>query len=183
MDGDKVEAKNLKRQLFIKFDLGEFKSKALAERLDRYGFSVEAVPEYLGEKNIKELLKDIDIVVMGVDSDFTKLLVLKNFDGWIISGQNDVEDGTVFVWKKPMPYEMLHLSESDPDRSTMGCADLAQLDGGEQTALVNALAAYWIYNSLTMLLSGKGPEWDIIFFHIDGRTQTECRGLFHLNSR
>lgn len=78
IDGDTVSASNLDRQfLYTEKDLGESKASVARNCLHARNsdISVEAVCDYLKEKNAEELLLDTDLVVLAVDNVLTRKVV------------------------------------------------------------------------------------------------------------
>lgn len=69
IDFDKVDISNLNRQQYFTDQLGEFKTKALADTLIRIAPYCEIIPHCikLTEENIPELLKDDDVICEAFD--------------------------------------------------------------------------------------------------------------------
>lgn len=69
IDGDKVELSNLNRQNYTTENIGEYKAKALYDRLKSIDneANIEYVVTYLDEYNIADYLKDIDIAINAMD--------------------------------------------------------------------------------------------------------------------
>jgi len=78
VDQDTVELHNLHRQILYTFnDLRLPKAEKAAERLSRSNpeIKVEAIPENLREDNVKTILKDVDIVLDGLDNMTTRYIL------------------------------------------------------------------------------------------------------------
>lgn len=84
-DGDKVEEKNIKNQLYTKEDVGAFKVHALAERYGgHYGIDVLAANEYITNLDALDSLfsktgKRQKVLIGGVDNNRTRQLMHEYF--------------------------------------------------------------------------------------------------------
>lgn len=78
-DFDKIENSNLNRQFFFKNQIGEYKSKALADNLKK--IVPQATFEYeiikFNRNNIKEFFNDCDIVVEAFDDKSFKTMLIE----------------------------------------------------------------------------------------------------------
>jgi adenylyltransferase/sulfurtransferase len=77
-DFDEVDLSNLQRQvLFGEEDIGKSKSKIAGEKLAKINSSIElkVISKRLDEKNIKEIIKDFDLIIDGSDNFTTRFLV------------------------------------------------------------------------------------------------------------
>ena len=100
IDGDKFEPKNEERQFFSSFGN---KADILVDECETSGryplVRLHAVPEYLDEENISELIVEKDIVFLCVDNNKTRKLVgeycLSLSEVIAISGGNEYSDGSV----------------------------------------------------------------------------------------
>ena len=132
VDGDKLEDKNLSRQLFDELDIGRFKSEALGlvykcKYDDRYflqgNFATEREDWFMG----------------CVDNNPARLAILETCDIYgtkAIFGSNEVTSAEAFyydpAWKgtlqDPRVYypEMLEDLSGDPTRAAIGCTGKAQ---------------------------------------------------------
>jgi len=78
IDGDRIEASNLHRQvLFGSGDVGSFKVDVARQRLTSIFPDVEvvAIRDFVSSENISALLDDVDIVVDGTDNLHAKYLI------------------------------------------------------------------------------------------------------------
>lgn len=69
-DGDRVELSNLQRQiLYTENDIGRLKAEAAAERLSALNSEITVTPNpvMLTEENARDLVRDHDLVIEGVD--------------------------------------------------------------------------------------------------------------------
>lgn len=78
IDFDKVDISNLNRQQYFIDQLGEFKTKALADTLRRIAPYCEIIPHCikLTEENIPKLLKDDDIICEAFDLPEQKAMLV-----------------------------------------------------------------------------------------------------------
>lgn len=101
IDGDEYEAKNWERQNFTKIgNKAEIKKNELSEKFKDIVFC--SIPFYVDEQVIDGLIKNGDIVFMGVDNHKTRKLVsdyCSNLDDiTLISGGNEYTDGNVQIY-------------------------------------------------------------------------------------
>jgi molybdopterin-synthase adenylyltransferase len=76
IDHDRVEEHNVSTQLYGEAEIGSFKVEALRNRLFRAtGVEVEAVRKELNAGNVKQLLKDRDLVIDAFDNSASRQLV------------------------------------------------------------------------------------------------------------
>jgi molybdopterin/thiamine biosynthesis adenylyltransferase len=76
IDHDRVEEHNISTQLYGEAEVGSFKVEALRNRLFRAaGVEVEAVRKELNAGNVKQLLKDCDLVIDAFDNAASRQLV------------------------------------------------------------------------------------------------------------
>ena len=109
IDGEKVERKNLKRQMFFEDSIGEFKAKELANlAADCYGEEWNYVPEYLLDTKLINKINSastsyqrVDILVGCVDNHAARRVMESWFDSQnnciYIDSANDEYDGEVVV--------------------------------------------------------------------------------------
>lgn len=78
IDFDKVDISNLNRQQYFADQLGEFKTKALADTLSRIAPYCEIIPHCvkLMEENIPDLLKNDDVICEAFDSAEQKAMLV-----------------------------------------------------------------------------------------------------------
>jgi molybdopterin/thiamine biosynthesis adenylyltransferase len=157
-DADKVEPRNLSRQLFYANEVGQHKSRALAMRFDPH---VAAHTEFIGPDNIEKSIIENDTVLICADNMFVRRLIndrAKTLDNiLVINGGNEKFSASVQVFARQngtntTPSLDFFSPEFDiddgPDRSTLSCAQLAELPGGEQTVVANNTAAAFMLQAL-----------------------------------
>ena len=101
IDGDCFEQGNAPRQAFARpGNKAEVKARELAQEFQ--GMSLRAVPEYLTAANLRDLIREGDIVFLMVDNHASRHLVDGRAaalrDLTLISGGNDYEDGNVQLY-------------------------------------------------------------------------------------
>jgi adenylyltransferase/sulfurtransferase len=77
IDGDRVEASNLQRQILFSYDdIGQLKSVVAAQKLSRHNIniSLKAYPYFLTKDNALELFSEYDVIVDGSDNFGTRYL-------------------------------------------------------------------------------------------------------------
>lgn len=132
VDGDKLETKNLNRQLFDDTQIGQFKSAALAKK---YGCS--EFGEYFTHGNFAP--DRTDWFMVGVDNNPARMAVLETCDAYgcqAIFGSNEVTSAEAYYynasWKgtahDPRIYypEIVTDMRFDPLRASIGCTGQAQ---------------------------------------------------------
>src|SRR5438034_5962398 len=76
IDHDRIEEHNVSTQLYGESEVGTWKVDALRNRLFRAaGVEVEPVRKELAEGNVKQLLKDVDLVIDAFDNSPSRQLV------------------------------------------------------------------------------------------------------------
>ena len=107
IDQDTVEAHNLHRQsLFSVNDLRRPKVEAAADRIQRIAprVKVEPVAENLRNSNVTELLRDVDVIVDGLDNMMTRYVVNSacvSLRKPYVYGAAIAMEGNVSVFKPP----------------------------------------------------------------------------------
>lgn len=162
VDGDRVEESNLGRQRFEQEDLGIKKSEAWAENLKsmfKVDFNIIAIPEYISQRNIKNIIKDCSVVFSCVDNHATrKLLQVHSFtlrNTLLITGGNDWVDGNIMIYRRQEgkeltpPITKYHREirfPQDRNPAEMSCTELAQ-SGSPQLIFANLSAATLMLNA------------------------------------
>ncbi len=99
VDGDVFEPGNALRQEFPASALGLNKAEALASWVREAGLACQAVPLYLDEANVGDVVREGDLVLLAVDNHRTRALVDRHIcslaEATLISGGNDEIDGNV----------------------------------------------------------------------------------------
>lgn len=99
VDGDSYENKNRERQVFSMSggNKADTKIKELADRFPNITF--EAIPVYVSESNIDEIINEDDMIFCCVDNHPTRKIISEKVQSLInctlISGGNDLVDGNV----------------------------------------------------------------------------------------
>jgi len=151
VDGDIYETKNKDRQVVP--EIGMNKADTTVNYYRNMGFDfIGSIPEYVTPENISHIIREEDIVLLGVDNNATRKLVdiyIQNLENvTLISGGNELEDGNVQVVhiengliKTPTLIEQ-HPEISNPtDRNPddMSCGELQESQ--PQISVVNASIA------------------------------------------
>lgn len=146
MDGDKLEANNLNRQLFTRDDIGRFKAEALA---DKYGCGFRNEWFSYGAR----AYRSSDVLICAADNHPARAAVLEVCDYHkcvaIIAG-NETYSAEAYAylhqWKDspidPRTYypEILMDASGDPRRGAIGCTGEAQ-EATPQLVVANMMAA------------------------------------------
>ena len=146
VDADKLESKNLNRQLFDNTAIGQFKADALAQR-----YGCESIPKWFTFG--MTALNEQDVLMGAVDNHATRAEILQSCDNsgcMAIIGANEVYSSEAYVyipeWKDtqldPRHYypEILLDKSDDPRRASMGCTGEAQTQT-PQLVTANFMAA------------------------------------------
>lgn len=176
VDGDTIEPKNLNRQNFSpKYDYA-FKVEELLVKLDRIKVKAAALPRYVGIHNVRQLIRDNQIIILAVDNHYTRKLVnrraleLENII--VISAGNNIIDGSVRTFMrlngKNFTSDLEYLDsaitnapEIAEDRK-IGCEELLETD--PQVIWSNVQAASIVGQLLFKIL-----EW----YRIKGKEEAE----------
>jgi hypothetical protein len=132
VDGDKLERKNLDRQLFDAADIGRNKAEALGRR-----YNCSFVPDWYSFGSMSHRLDDW--LMVGVDNHPGRVAALMacDFEGCsAIIAANETHSSEAYVylpaWKdtnldpRVMYPEMLTSQQGDPRRAAIGCTGEAQ---------------------------------------------------------
>lgn len=165
IDGDSYEAKNQERQMFDPQYIGMNKAQALANAYAQY--PVHALPRFVGEHELRQIMDEGSVIFLGVDNYSVRALVEKIAydinDIVIINAGNERHTGSVQLWVRKNgenltpPISFLHPEikyTADDDRSGMTCMQAAQLPGGEQLIIANMAAAQHMMTALWRYHSG-----------------------------
>lgn len=150
IDGDKFEEKNQTRQ-FVP-EIGEYKAKSTVDYFkDKFpDLNIGYANTYINERNIREFIKEKDIILLCVDNDSTRKIIsdhIQTLDNIIlITGGNEYTEGDAQLI---MRYEGINITPSltelhpeineptDRNPSDMSCEELAE-SGQPQLSIVNA---------------------------------------------
>lgn len=125
IEGDRVEESNLHRQvLFDISDVGQFKCEAAGTKLKKsYPFShIEINNTFLTSENAESLIRNVDLIVDGVDDQQTKFLIGDAGSRWripVLYGAVDGFDSQIALFENSQPEEQVGLRDlfSEEDES------------------------------------------------------------------
>ncbi len=99
VDGDVFEPGNALRQAFPASAIGRNKAESLADWVREAGLACRAVPLYLDDATVGEVIGEGDVVLLAVDNHRTRALVDRHLasltEATLVSGGNDEIDGNV----------------------------------------------------------------------------------------
>jgi len=181
IDGDKVEAKNVGRQLFSAGDVGRFKAEVLARRVGA-AFNLPALALSRHVSTAKELThKDrhdsLDVLIGAVDNPAARAHIagaMKEAHGdlWVIDAGNENHSGQVLLGniadirmlrgavalgmldRLPAPYLVMPDLVETPKASKRAASCAEATAAGEQGLMVNRMMAAWALAMLHDLLLG-----------------------------
>ncbi len=162
VDGDRVDASNLHRQvLYTLEDVGQLKAEAAKARLQALNshIQIETYPMFLTADNALKLFQNYDIIADGTDNFPTRYLVN---DACVLSGKINVYasifkfEGQVAVFNFPLPngtrspnYRDLYPTPPPPD-AVPSCAEAGVL--GVLPGIIGTLQA----NEVIKIIAGVG---------------------------
>ena len=146
VDGDKLEKKNLNRQLFTENDIGDYKANALAEK---YGCT--SIPRWY---SLGDMEHDVgDWIFCCVDNNPARMAVLAAADeqgAYAIFAANETTSSEAYYYRRawkdtaldPRVYypEMMEDRSNDPRDGAIGCTGEAQ-EQNRQLVTANLSAA------------------------------------------
>lgn len=162
VDGDAYSQDNRDRQRMREIDAGQNKAEVQARHLQALfpGLTVAPFPEYAGEENVGDIVREDDAVFLCVDNHATRKLVsdrakrLRNV--LLISAGNEYSDGNVQVYskvngrEKTAPLDKHHREirfPRDQNPAELSCEELARLPHGGQVVFANLTAATLALNA------------------------------------
>jgi len=162
IDGDTVSQDNLIRQFFAPGQVADNKAQAIVVQLGSPDH-LKPVPNYIGKKNIEQLVRDKDTILIAVDNYPVRAhlqahaLTLDNIN--IINGGNEEIDGScqLFIRNEgrnitpPITHCHPEITVKGDDRAKMNCQQIAALPGGGQTLRANMMSATQMLNMLSFL--------------------------------
>ncbi len=177
IDGDAYEDKNRDRQVFSKFgNKAEITLERMRELYPKILFGARAT--YVHDENVVTLIRDGDIVMLGVDNHATRRLIsdrcveLDNIV--LISGGNEYTNGTVQLHIRrdgedatlPIANEFHPEIEFPEDRNPheQGCEEL--VDAEPQLIITNNLVAARMLSVLYAFLEDKA-KYDLIYTDVE----------------
>jgi molybdopterin/thiamine biosynthesis adenylyltransferase len=149
MDGDRLEERNLERQLFRSSQIGEYKAQALA---DMYG--CEAINSYLTDNTELQMVGGSwDWLFVMVDNHKARRLALELADhhGFrVLVGANEYTDAQAYYYQHGFrgqgdedPRMRWPEIETDDSNDPVSCQGVEQ-EASPQLAIVNMLAAAYM---------------------------------------
>jgi molybdopterin/thiamine biosynthesis adenylyltransferase len=179
IDGDVFKSGNAARMLFRELgNKAEVLRDELAPALERSSLGLEAIPAYVGEESVQNLIQEGDVVLLCVDNHATRLTVARHMarldNGILISGGNDGVGtnssgaplrgtyGNVQVHVRhegrdlTPSLERFHPEIAKPkDHSPAEGDCIARIPSTPQVLFANLAAASAMCNALLLVLSGE----------------------------
>ncbi len=191
VDPDRVEPKNVGRQLFSSGDVGKFKADALAQRLmNAFGARVGAACRAIDERDSFRHSNSLNLVIGAVDNPAARALLARQVqcaagDLWWLDCGNDNHSGQIALGNTASAKEMkgaLALGMIDrlpaphlvyPDliktprsaKRAVSCAEATA--AGEQGLMVNRMVAAWALALLHDFLIARDPKYFALAFDLD----------------
>ncbi len=156
LDGDRLEERNLDRQLFDFSDIGKLKAEALAIK-----YRVDWQGDFFTSGTLR--LEESDLLWVGVDNHSARREALDACDLYgcqALLGANEETDAEAYYYRREwgggpndprVIYPSILTDRSGDPLRPVGCIEAAQEHGQVQTVLANGLAAdfmlhlYWAW--------------------------------------
>jgi PRTRC genetic system ThiF family protein len=189
IDGDKVEPKNVGRQLFAIGDIGKPKSVVIADRLNAaFGCRFGSLDLHLEDSYTIPYSKDaLDIVIGAVDNVYARQCIAASVAAahgilWWLDCGNENHSGQVAlgnVVAKAMRVDALGMTDRLPmpsvvypdliksprkARAPRSCAEA--IASGEQSLMVNRVVAGYACELLHAFLVERDPKWFALAFDL-----------------
>ena len=178
VDGDAFEAGNLNRQACTRGDLGTNKAEALARVARDIGVACQAIGERVDEANVRQIVREGDIVLLAVDNHRTRALVDRHVasldTATLISGGNDETDGNVQLVRRRDGWSVDgHLVEIHPEigeaadgveQPEPGCQVLAV--ERPQLIVTNLMVASAMLNALWQVVESGSVPYSEVFLDV-----------------
>jgi hypothetical protein len=188
IDGDSFEEKNAERQNFKKMgNKAQVKAEELRKEFPRLCF--DAMPRYLDFENAMFLIRESDIVFLGVDNHATRKIVsdraiqLENV--LIISGGNELTDGNVRIhWRRGGRDITLPLANkfhpeimepTDRNPADLGCGEM--IESQPQLVIMNNLIAAHMLAAFYAFLQGRIDYDEVYLDLLSGQARTVRRTM------
>jgi len=173
VDGDVFEHSNALRQEFPASAVGRNKAEALAGWVREAGLACQAVPLFLDEGNVDEVIREGDVILLAVDNHRTRALIDGQICGLaeatLISGGNDEIDGNVQLVRRRNGVSLdgtlveIHpeiAAAIDGPASGEGCA--ARMAERPQLLVTNLMVASAMLNCLWSICeTGSAPYSEV----------------------
>lgn len=180
IDGDKFEERNQERQIFE--TLGN-KADTTKERLEKQFPNVyfRSHPTYVSDANVGLLIRDGDVVLLGVDNHTTRKLISDHCETLdnvlLISGGNEYTDGNVQIHHRvngenltlpianefhPEIQEPEDENPADAEQRQAGC-DVQRIHEPQIVITNNSVAACML-NAFLSWMEGKPFDYDEVYF-------------------
>jgi len=182
VDGDRYSRGNLERQNIKVTDETRNKAETQAEQFKNlFGeLTMVAVPEFVTEKNVSEIITERSIVFLAVDNHTTRKIVSDQCkrlqDVILISGGNELIDGNVQVYLKKNgrsrnpSIEKFHPEiefPKDRNPAEISCEELARMPGSEQIIFTNLMAACLMLNVFHTIATERPLRFSEVYFDIE----------------
>ena len=187
VDGDAFEQRNLPRQSFrAAGNKARVKAEELAQEFT--GLSVRAIPEFVSPANASDLIRNGDVVFLGVDNHRTRKVVSDHCerlpDILLISGGNEWTDGNVQVYCRQggrdlsAPLTRFHPEIAFPGDGSPADAscDAAVTAGTPQLLFMNLAVASAMLNAFYAWQQGGVRYGEVYLDILAGRSQPVQRG-------
>jgi molybdopterin/thiamine biosynthesis adenylyltransferase len=166
IDGDEFNRQNAPRQAFGRLgNKAEVKAMELGQEFAALSF--RAVPEFVTQENVAQLIGEGQVIFLMVDNHASRHLVNAHVatlkDLTIISGGNDYEDGNVQIYLRQEGRDLTpSLSRYHPEiaqpqdqhPATMSCEELMAA-GAPQLLFTNLMVAALMLNAFYGLRQGR----------------------------
>jgi len=178
VDGDLFEAGNLNRQACSRRDLGTNKAEALARVARDFGIGCQAIGERVDESNVRQIVREGDVVLLAVDNHRTRALVDRHVasldNATLISGGNDETDGNVQLVRRRDGWSVDgHLVEIHPEIAEAADAEEQHEPGCQvlaaerpQLLVTNLMVASAMLNALWQVVESGSVPYSEVFLDV-----------------
>jgi molybdopterin/thiamine biosynthesis adenylyltransferase len=178
VDGDAFEASNLNRQACTRRDLGTNKAEALARVARDYRIACQAVGEPVDETNVRQMVREGDVLLLAVDNHRTRALVDRHVasldNATLISGGNDETDGNVQLVRRRDGWSVDgHLTEIHPEIGEAADGEEQREPGCQvmaverpQLLVTNLMVASAMLNALWQVVESGSVPYSEVFLDV-----------------
>ena len=178
VDGDAFEPSNLNRQACTRSDLGSNKAEALARVARDSGVACQAIGERVDETNVRQIVREGDIVLLAVDNHRTRALVDRHVaaldNATLISGGNDETDGNVQLVRRRDGWSVDgHLTEIHPEIGEAAMEEELREPGCQvmaaerpQLLVTNLMVASAMLNALWQVVERGSVPYSEVFLDV-----------------